>query len=135
MQAFKKPFFLIGIVMLIMGAGVLLFMYNPSVSSIFPPCPFHKLTGLYCPGCGSLRALHQLLHGNVLAALDLNFMMVLSLPFVGYGLLAQGLRYFFDIKIPIVFLPAGLIWIIFGLIVAYGIARNIPVSPLTYLAP
>lgn len=41
-----------------------------------PACPFHALTGLYCPGCGSLRALRHLLHGEVLQSLQCNFLLV-----------------------------------------------------------
>ena len=32
---------------------------------ILLPCIFHKLTGLYCPGCGGTRAVYWLLKGNV----------------------------------------------------------------------
>jgi hypothetical protein len=45
---------------------------DPATSRLFPPCLFHSLTGLQCPGCGGTRALHQLLHGNVGAAFRLN---------------------------------------------------------------
>ncbi|MEW5722540.1 MAG: DUF2752 domain-containing protein, partial [Thermodesulfobacteriota bacterium] len=44
-----------------------LYLVNPAVSALYPPCPFHALTGLYCPGCGTLRGLNQLLHGHLLA--------------------------------------------------------------------
>ncbi len=40
-------------------------------------CPFHALTGMYCPGCGTLRALHDVLHGNVAEAFGHN---VLTVP-------------------------------------------------------
>ena len=47
---------------------VMLRFFDPATSGMFPPCPVHYLTGWYCPGCGSLRAIHQLLHGNLRAA-------------------------------------------------------------------
>ena len=31
-------------------------------------CPFYALTGLYCPGCGSGRAVYALLHGRLAAS-------------------------------------------------------------------
>lgn len=31
-----------------------------------PPCLFHSLTGLYCPGCGGTRACRLLLSGHIL---------------------------------------------------------------------
>ncbi len=116
------------------GAGVL-FVCDPSGCRLFPPCPFHYLTGLYCPGCGSLRALHQLLNGHPLAALALNPLMVVFLPFVLYGLLAEAVRMFFGRRIPMPFLKPLWIWAIFWVIVLYGIARNIPMYPFTCLAP
>src|SRR5690606_2629375 len=33
-------------------------------TGILPSCPFYTLTHWYCPGCGSQRALHALLHGD-----------------------------------------------------------------------
>ncbi|RZA12021.1 MAG: DUF2752 domain-containing protein, partial [Lysobacteraceae bacterium] len=32
-----------------------LWRIDPNSSHVLPPCPFHALTGLYCPGCGSTR--------------------------------------------------------------------------------
>ncbi len=121
---------------LALAAGFgMLFAFDPASSRVFPPCPFHALTGLYCPGCGSLRALHQLLQGHVKEAFALNALMVLFLPFVVYGLAAEGLFYFFNKKIPTVFMKPAWIWAIFAVIILYGIARNIPVYPFTVLAP
>lgn len=35
----------------------------------YPPCAFHMLTGLYCPGCGGTRAVRALMHGRLLLSL------------------------------------------------------------------
>src|SRR2546421_11472933 len=51
----------------LVGAAVL-FWFEPTQHAFYPICAFHRTTGLLCPGCGSLRALHQLLHGQVAAA-------------------------------------------------------------------
>lgn len=55
----------------------------------FPRCPFLSLTGLKCPGCGSQRAVHQLLHFRVSAALQANFLLVLSIPYLLTGFFIQ----------------------------------------------
>ncbi|MFM7794230.1 MAG: hypothetical protein ACKO90_41275, partial [Microcystis panniformis] len=47
----KRWNFLI-ITAIILGAAVVLYLFNPATSKLFPPSPFHLLTGLYCPGCG-----------------------------------------------------------------------------------
>ncbi|WP_199819255.1 DUF2752 domain-containing protein [Streptomyces sp. NRRL S-378] len=56
---------------------------DPTRPGRFPRCPFHALTGLDCPGCGSLRALHQLTRADVVAAADYNLLLVLALPAIG----------------------------------------------------
>ncbi|MDX3515996.1 DUF2752 domain-containing protein [Streptomyces caniscabiei] len=53
---------------------------DPAQQGPFPACPFRAVTGLDCPGCGSLRALHQLTHGHVVAAADYNALLLAFLP-------------------------------------------------------
>lgn len=123
-------------VMFLMCASVVVvvYLFDPTRSRIYPPCIFHAVTGLYCPGCGSTRALHQLLHGNVVGALRFNPLIILALPLVIYGLVAEAA------KVSGKLLPTpGLSWNVVRLaiiiIIGYGILRNIPVYPLTLLAP
>ncbi len=52
------------------------YLQDPSEPGHYPPCPFKILTGLDCPFCGSLRATHELLHGNVSTAIDYNALTV-----------------------------------------------------------
>src|SRR5882762_3500779 len=58
----------------------LLFTFNPVQFGFYPVCQFYKTTGLLCPGCGSLRALHNLLHGHLAEAFRFNQLLFLSLP-------------------------------------------------------
>jgi hypothetical protein len=106
------------------GAAILVAVADPARCSLFPPCPLHFLTGLYCPGCGSLRALHQLLTGNLAGALSLNPLMVLSLPFL--ALLYFRPRLSYSLWLP---------WLALSVILLYGVLRNIPVWPFCLLAP
>ncbi|MBQ3635359.1 MAG: DUF2752 domain-containing protein [Bacteroidales bacterium] len=48
----------------------------------FPKCPFKVLTGLDCPGCGSQRAIHSLLHGDIVGAWRMNAFMIVSIPYI-----------------------------------------------------
>lgn len=109
------------------GLG-LLFVVDPSKARFLPVCVLHVTTGLHCPGCGMTRAGHALLHGNLLAALRFNALLVLALPVGGVvlwrWLYRRPLRW-----------PPALAWVAFGLLVGFGIARNIPVYPFTLLAP
>lgn len=122
------------IILIFIIIGVIYFYkYNPA-ESLYPPCPFYYLTGFYCPGCGSSRAVHNILHGRFLKALDLNPLMVLSIPFVLYLFISEiqiGKK--FIIKRPVFNL--GMYIFIIGLIIVYWILRNVPVFPFTILAP
>lgn len=64
----------------VLGAGAVVFFFNPSTHGFYPQCAFHSLTGLNCPGCGATRAFYALLHGNFPLALKDNALFVLALP-------------------------------------------------------
>ncbi len=114
---------------------ILLRLYDPATSGIFPPCPLRYLTGLYCPGCGSLRAIHQLLLGNFREAWALNPLTVVLLPFVTHGLASEALVQLRGRALPQVFLPAIWIRALCAVVILFGIARNLPFHPFNLLAP
>lgn len=62
-----------------------LFVFDPERSGFFPSCPFLQLTGWKCPGCGSQRAVHALLHGELVAAFGFNALLVVSIPYLLAG--------------------------------------------------
>ena len=116
-------------------AAVLLCLFDPATSGVFPPCPVLYLTGWYCPGCGSLRAIHQLLHGHFYTAWAMNPLTVVLLPFLAYGLISHVL---FEIRgrgLPQPTLPAAWIRALCAAILLFGILRNLPFHPFTLLAP
>jgi hypothetical protein len=53
---------------------------DPNQPGHYPSCPILFLTGHWCPGCGGLRALHDLLHGHLMAAISANLVVVLIVP-------------------------------------------------------
>jgi hypothetical protein len=114
---------------------ILLRLYDPATSGIFPPCPLRYLTGLYCPGCGSLRAIHQLLLGNLREAWALNPLTVVLLPFVTYGLASEALIQLRGRALPQIFLPAVWIRTLCAVVILFGVARNVPFHPFNLLAP
>jgi len=121
--------------LIIIAAGAFLFIFNPASSAFYAPCPFHTLTGFHCPGCGSLRALHQLLHGNLATAFGLNPLTVLVLPFLGYSYLSYVMSGIRGRPLPNVFVPAILIWIFMGILLLFWFLRNISIYPFSLLAP
>lgn len=107
-------------------AVVIYFSYSPEESSFFPQCPFHYLTGCDCPGCGSQRAVHHLLHLRVSSAFVANPLMVLAIPYILVGLYFEymGGKESFPKTRKILFGKTAAI-IIFIIVVIYWIGRNI----------
>lgn len=110
-------------------------LFNSRDPGLFPPCPFRALTGFHCPGCGTLRGLHQLLHGHLLGALSFNPLMVLFLPFLGYAVLSNAVFSTGGRRLPGFRLPATGIWLLLGAIILFWILRNVPAYPFSMLAP
>lgn len=77
------------ITVLLMGALYIFYTFDPSERPLFPRCPFLLATGLECPGCGSQRAIHGLLHLDFKAAFRYNALMVLFIPYIFLGVYQQ----------------------------------------------
>jgi hypothetical protein len=114
---------------IVIGAGVvvagLIFLVNPAASSLFPSCPLHTLTGLYCPGCGSTRAIHQLLHGHFATAFRFNPLLLCALPLIVAVVLWRH---------PVQVRPAW-IWTLVTVVAVFGVLRNLPIQPFSLLSP
>ncbi len=74
--------------------AVLVFLYfcNPSDVPHFPRCPFLVLTGYQCPGCGTLRGIHSLLHFRFRDAWGFNPFLVVSIPLIAALVLSPRFR-------------------------------------------
>jgi hypothetical protein len=132
---FMRATALIFVISAVCTGTYIIYRVNPAESAWFPPCPFHALTGLYCPGCGSGRALHHLLHGEVPAALALNPLMVVLLPVMIVWALINSLPSLFA-RIYTRVAPLGRwAWVVPAVLALYWIARNIPCHPFNILAP
>ncbi|MET0899155.1 MAG: DUF2752 domain-containing protein [Mycobacterium sp.] len=91
--------------------------------SLFPPCPFHALTGWLCPGCGGLRMTYDLLHGNLGAAVVDNVFVLVGLPILVLWVLLRRRRGLTMWTLPAVVVLAGLT-------VTWTVVRNLPGFPL-----
>ena len=129
-----KPSKRVGGVALLLSCLVVLFLNDPAESSILPSCPFRTLTGFDCPGCGTLRGAHQLLHGNILAALDLNLVMVLMLPYLCVSFFLMLPFDSIGRRMTFFYVPSKWIWGLLLVILVFWVARNIPVYPFVILA-
>jgi hypothetical protein len=115
------------------AAVLVLYFCDPASVAIYPACLFHRLTGLECPGCGSLRALHELLHGDLPGALRFNPLLVVSLPifaWLGWRFVRREIK-----GGPTVSVRPFLVWSFVAVWIAFGILRNLRFPLFVAFAP
>lgn len=125
----------LGLLALVVIVAVILHLYSPYDSGVYAACPFKALTDLNCPGCGTLRGLHELAHGHFGAAFGLNPLMVLSLPFIAFSIIKYIVAGILGRAERKIFIPSAFIWALLGVIILFWILRNLPCYPFTLLAP
>ena len=117
------------------GISVWVLVRNPLKETVFPPCPLHATTGLWCPGCGATRASYLLFRGDVASALHYNALWVVLAPFalyqaVAYAGEAFGVRWLR--RIP---LSRPVIVALIASLIGFGVVRNLPIDALEALNP
>lgn len=98
--------------------------FDPARTPWFPKCLFLSLTGWKCAGCGSQRALYQLIHGHLRAAFEYNALLISSIPLILFVFTAEALRERCPVLYKISRNPAIPILVIVATI-AWWILRNI----------
>jgi hypothetical protein len=107
-------------------AASTLYVIDPNQPGHYPTCPFLAVTGLYCPGCGSLRATHDLLHGDLTGALARNPLAVLAVPYLVLALVTFVMRAMGRPAPRSTSLPAWVIWLLLAVVLAFTVLRNLP---------
>lgn len=122
----SKIFKPIGILLLLAILIAIYYFFDPAKGRYFPPCPFHYLTGYKCPGCGSQRAIHELLHFDLKAAFGYNQLLVISIPYLLVGFLFDyaGLKEKYPEARKLLFGKTAIV-IVFLLVISFWLLRNI----------
>lgn len=110
----------------VLGAGALAYTgvadpHRPGF--LFPGCPFKALTGLNCPACGGLRMTHDLLHGDVAAAIVDNVFALVGLPALMVWMLVRW-------RLGKALFPLPAVVTIVVALVVWTVVRNLPGFPL-----
>jgi len=124
-------------------AAAVLFRFDPEQYPFYPVCMFHRTTGLLCPGCGSLRALHHLLHGELGTAFRFNAPVVCGVilalcwftPLALAHLLARLPRSHAPTLLNRVGIRPGWLWVGLAVLIVFAIARNLPLAQAAMLSP
>lgn len=127
----KKVFFLIVLGVLSIGAILLYFYFNPDEGLLFPKCPFYQYAGIYCSGCGSQRAIHDLLHLRLGEAMDHNLLLFPALFFIIQHSLVK-FKYLKG-KSFLNYRYSPLILLV--IVLLFMLLRNLEIPPFQYLAP
>jgi len=114
-------------------ATLALHLRDPHVAGSWGQCPSAAL-GLYCPGCGGLRAVNDLTNGDLLGAASSNLALLVALPFLvaGLGLWALGRWRGVSHALPMN-LVRPIAWISLALLGVFTVLRNLPAG--SWLAP
>lgn len=109
---------------LTLAGALVLYFFNPTEHGFYPYCVLYRTTGVMCAGCGSLRALYSLLHGEFAAAFHFNPLFVACLPLMLFLAGRAALRGMGMEMKPLQVRPWWM-WAGFAVLVFYTIARNL----------
>ena len=120
----RRPLIILLVAALLLVLGLVYYALDPSSSTLFPRCTFLSLTGYKCPGCGSQRAVHALLHGDLAAAFRYNALLLIAIPWIALCLSAESRRtrnprLYARLNAPL------LIWLFLAMVLIWWLLRNI----------
>ena len=114
-------------------ATLALHLRDPHVDGSWGICPSAAM-GFWCPGCGGLRAVNDLTHGDVVSAASSNLLLVVLMPFAVIALAVWTLDRWQGRTRR---LPRGVVvvggWALLGTALVFSLLRNTPAAP--WLAP
>jgi hypothetical protein len=120
----------------LLAAVVVLHLRDPHQSGSYGFCPLLLLTGAYCPGCGGLRAVHDLSNGDVVAAASSNLLLVALVPVAAllWGRWARA-RWSGSPVVSLL-LTRHALWSLAVVVVAFTVLRNLGnLETTAWLAP
>ena len=120
----RRTLVIVLVIAVLLVFGFIYFTLDPASSDLFPRCPFLQVTGYKCPGCGSQRAIHALLNGDIIGALGYNAMLIVAIPWIALCLFAEGQRtrrprLYERLNAPL------LVWLFLVAVLAWWLLRNI----------
>ncbi|WP_409557552.1 DUF2752 domain-containing protein [Allomuricauda sp. SCSIO 65647] len=127
----NKHIYIFAFVVLLLVVLVYYVLSPEKYDPFFPKCPVHMGLGIYCTGCGSQRALHDLFHLRIADAFSHNFLLIPSLLLIVFHWVVkvwypEKKTFLQNRKAPL---------IILGVFILFTILRNIDRPPFNYLAP
>lgn len=122
----RVPLLPAGVLAGVIAAVAMVAAVDPNEPGHYPTCPFLWATGLYCPGCGSLRMIHALAHGHVGEAFGRNPLAFLLIPVVGALWVRWAACAVRGEPMRSKLLRPGAVWAFGALLAVYWVVRNLP---------
>ena len=108
------------------AAATLLHVRDPHVDGAYGSCPFLELTGRPCPGCGGLRAVSALTHGDVVGALSSNALAIALVAVLALAWATWAVRRARGTDARMLVLSDRALVLVLVAAVAFGVVRNTP---------
>ena len=118
----EKKWVFVVIILLITGYYFFLNPYEQEY--FFISCPFYKITGFQCSGCGSQRAFHEILHLNFEEAFLQNALVLIAIPYFSLIFFTSFFPEKFA-KLRQILIGKKTILILFVIVILFGIFRNL----------
>jgi Protein of unknown function (DUF2752) len=131
----KRTVIAVALAAVVLLGLAMLFFFPPTHSAIYPVCLFHKFTGLNCPGCGSLRALHHLTHGEFTTAFRCNPLLIAGLVMLPCFLLRQHSRLHEIVPHPARWARPAMAWAVCAIVILFGVLRNVSGPAFAWMSP
>ena len=118
----EKKWIFVVIILLITGYYFFLNPYEQEY--FFISCPFYKITGYQCSGCGSQRAFHEILHLNFREAFHQNALVLFGIPYFSLIFITSFFQEKFA-KLRQILIGKKTILILIFIVILFGIFRNL----------
>jgi hypothetical protein len=120
---------------LVGGLTIALHFRDPHAAGTWGECPWLALTGMYCPGCGGLRAVNDLTNGDIVGAASSNLIFVTMIPVLVFWWLRWTMRAWSGVEPATPTRQRSGMWIALfaAVMLVFAVLRNLPFG--SWLAP
>ena len=120
----KRIFWIVAIAAVFTLLAVVYYFIDPVEVRWMPKCLWKMATGTDCPGCGSQRMAHALMHADLHAAWTANAYALCMLPVLAFLLWLEFCRESYP-RIYVVIHSPVVIWSLAGSVLVWWVVRNL----------